>query len=86
MDFLVFPTLDAPLKEGLAALTGPHPVVVPGGVVAAHGAEARVFGHLEPPGPGSGAQLPHAARLLPGAALLLPGGSLVAGSATGYES
>ena len=41
-------TLDAPLEEGLAALTAPHPVVVPGRVVLAHRAEVHVSA---PPGP-----------------------------------
>ena len=35
-------TLDAPLEEGLAALAGPHPVVVAGCVVVTHGAEVHV--------------------------------------------
>lgn len=35
-------TLDAPLEKGLAALAGPHAVVVAGGVVVAHGAEVHV--------------------------------------------
>ena len=35
-------TLNAPLEKGLAALAGPHAVVVAGGVVAAHGAEVHV--------------------------------------------
>lgn len=47
------PTLDAPLKEGLAALTGPHPVVVPRGIVTANGTEPHLFGHFKAPGPGS---------------------------------
>lgn len=49
------PTLDAPLKEGLAALTGPHPVVVPRGIVTAHGTEPRLLGHLKAPGLRAGA-------------------------------
>ena len=36
------PTLNAPLEEGLAALTGPHPVVVARCVVVTHGAEVHV--------------------------------------------
>ncbi len=51
------PTLDAPLKEGLAALAGPHPVVVPRGIVTAHGTETHLFGRLKPPG--SSPRLPH---------------------------
>lgn len=34
--------MDAPLEKGLAALAGPHAVVVPRGVVVAHGAEVHV--------------------------------------------
>lgn len=35
-------TLDTPLEKGLAALAGPHAVVVTRGVVVAHGAEVHV--------------------------------------------
>lgn len=35
-------TLDAPLEEGLAALAGPHAVVVARGVVVAHGTKVHV--------------------------------------------
>lgn len=35
-------TLDTPLEKSLAALTGPDTVVVPRGVVVAHGAEVHV--------------------------------------------
>lgn len=35
-------TLDAPLEKGLAALAGPHAVVVTRGVIMAHGAEVHV--------------------------------------------
>lgn len=34
--------MDAPLEKGLAALAGPHAVVVPRGVIMAHGAEVHV--------------------------------------------
>lgn len=34
--------MDAPFEKGLAALAGPHAVVVPRGVVVAHGAEVHV--------------------------------------------
>lgn len=53
----ILPTLDAPLKEGLAALTGPHSVVVPRGIVTAHGTETHLFGHLKPNGPSSSPRL-----------------------------
>lgn len=35
-------TLDAPLEKSLAALAGPHAVVVTRGVVVTHGAEVHV--------------------------------------------
>lgn len=35
-------TLDAALEERLAALAGPHAIVVPGGVVMTHSAEMHV--------------------------------------------
>lgn len=72
------PTLDAPLKKGLAALAGPHPVVVPRGVVTAHGTETRLFGHLK--APGSSSHLPHTVRFVTGATLLVSGDRLVTGS------
>lgn len=53
------PTLYAPLKEGLAALAGPHPVMVPRGIIAAHGTETHLFGHLKPSGSRSSPRLPH---------------------------
>lgn len=82
----VRPTLDAPLKEGLAALAGPHAVVVPRGVVAAHGAETHLLGHLKAGRPRSGHRLPHPVRPAAGAALLLPGDVVLAGRDAGPSS
>lgn len=73
------PTLDAPLKEGLAALAGPHTVVVSGGVVAAHGTETHLLGHLEAGRSRSCHRFPHPVRSVAGAALVLPGDRVLAG-------
>ncbi len=77
------PTLDAPLKKGLAALAGPHPVVVPRGIVTAHGTETHLLGHLKPTGPGSGPRLPDSVRVVSGATLVLPGNRLLIGQDAG---
>lgn len=80
------PTLNAPLKEGLASFAGPHPIVVARSVVAAHGTEARLLGHLEDPD-GGGLRAPQDVRLVTGAALVVSGRLLLtdrlAGPATG---
>lgn len=75
-------TLDASLKKGLAALAGPHAVVVAGSVVTAHGTETHVFGHLVTTGAGRGPRLPHAERVVAGAALILSGNWLPTGQDT----
>lgn len=58
-----FVTLNTPFEEGFAALTGPDPVVVPGGVVVADSAVPRLLGGLHGQAPllaGTGHPLPDA--------------------------
>lgn len=75
----VLPTLDAPLKEGLAALTRPYTVVVSGGVVTAHGTETHLLGHLKAGRSRSNHCFPPSVRSVAGAALVLPGDWVLTG-------
>lgn len=77
------PTLDAALEEGLAAFTGPHPVVVPRGIVTAYGTKAHVFARLKAPSPGSSPRLPDTVWGVAGATLVLSGNRVLAGRDTG---
>lgn len=78
-ELYMLPTLDASLKKRLAALAGPHTVVVPRGIVTAHGTETHLFGHLVTAGSSCSPRLPHAVRVVAGATLVLPGNWLLTG-------